>query len=55
MVAGGHVTCVNEGFEGIQVQLEGTAPYVGLLLASAEGLGLRPRLFFTLRATRELI
>jgi hypothetical protein len=34
--------------------LEDTARYAGLLLAPAEGFGLRPRLFFALRAKKEL-
>ena len=35
-------------------QLEGTARYAGLLLAPAEGFGLRPRPFFDLRAKKDL-
>ena len=34
--------------------LEDTARYAGLLLAPAEGFGLRPRLFLALRAKKEL-
>ena len=34
--------------------LEDTARYAGLLLAPAEGFGLRPRLFFAIRAKKEL-
>ena len=36
------------------VILEDTARYAGLLLAPAEGFGLRPRLFFALREKKEL-
>ena len=35
--------------------LEDTASYAGLLLAPAEGVGLRPRAFFALRAKKGLI
>ena len=34
--------------------LEGAARYAGLLLAPAEGFGLRPRPFFALRAKKDL-
>ena len=34
--------------------LEGAARYAGLLLAPAEGFGLRPRPFFALRAKKGL-
>ena len=34
--------------------LEGAARYAGLLLAPAEGFGLRPRPFFALRAKKYL-
>ena len=36
----------------LHLKLEGTARYAGLLLAPAEGFGLRPRLFFALRAKK---
>ena len=35
-------------------KIEGAARYVGLLLAPAEGFGLRPRPFFALRAKKDL-
>ena len=35
-------------------RLEGAARYVGLLLAPAEGFGLRPRPFFALWAKKDL-
>ena len=34
--------------------LEGAARYAGLLLAPAEGFGLRPRPFFALRANKDI-
>ena len=39
---------------GFQFVLEGEARYAGLLLAPAEGFGLRPRPFFALRAKKDL-
>ena len=39
----------------LKKKLEDTARYAGLLLAPAEGFGLRPRLFFALRAKKKLI
>ena len=36
-------------------ELEGAARYAGLLLAPAEGFGLRPRSFFALRAKKDLL
>ena len=38
----------------ISCKLEGAARYAGLLLAPAEGFGLRPRPFFALRAKKDL-
>ena len=49
MLGGGVVPTAGAGHGmtnlGISEQLEGTARYAGLLLAPAEGFGLRPRLF----------
>ena len=39
----------------LSIKLEGAARYAGLLLAPAEGFGLRPRPFFTLRAKKVLL
>ena len=36
------------------IKLEDTARYAGLLLAPAEGIGLRPRAFFALWAKKDL-
>ena len=38
----------------LPVTLEGAARYAGLLLAPAEGFGLRPRPFSALRAKKDL-
>ena len=44
----------SENFQ-FETQLEDTARYGGLLLAPAEGFGLRPRAFFALRAKKQII
>ena len=54
------VFCLVSEIKGILLNslsllLEDTARYAGLLLAPAEGFGLRPRAFFALRAKKGLI
>ena len=44
---------IAESFQ-VCLKLEGAARYAGLLLAPAEGFGLRQRPFFALRAKKDL-
>ena len=54
-VAGAVLQSPSSLINGLIDSLEGTARYAGLLLAPAEGFGLRPRLFLPFGKTKSLL